>query len=64
MTIALFCPICKEQQVLTMAGCTKCVKKELDSRIAKWNSQDCETRLNDLRQRVEFLEQGLGVKVN
>ena len=53
-----YCHVCKDRTGHINGRCGRCVGVEEEERIREWNALDIETRINDLRKRIEQLERG------
>lgn len=53
-----WCNICQATTLHNNMECINCKKRKEDERIANWNSQPIDEKLNDLRERLEKLERG------
>lgn len=53
-----YCNRCEKTTIHTNTKCNICHKREERERIAIWNSQTVDEKLQELRQRVERLEAG------
>ena len=52
-----YCEKCgKETHHMNNDGCTICLDKKAKEAERMWEAQDLETKITDLRKRVEFLE--------
>ena len=52
------CRTCKKTTTHQNGNCCICQFAKLQERIAKWNAQTTDDKLQDLRRRVETLEAG------
>ena len=52
------CPVCQEVRRFTNGVCNECRHRRKREELHKWNSMSYDARLDDLRKRVEKLEQG------
>lgn len=53
-----FCPLCKKDTAHYNGKCGICSEKREKERVRMWEAQDIETKITNLRQRIEKLEQG------
>lgn len=54
----LYCNKCQKDTQHCNNMCSVCKEKEEKKRIRKWRAMSANKKLDDLRQRVEKLEQG------
>jgi hypothetical protein len=52
-----YCRVCEKETMHHNAYCTICDAREYRNKIAAWDALPLEDKLNDLRRRVEALEQ-------
>ncbi len=53
-----YCPVCKKDTVHYNGKCGNCLDKKEKERVRMWEAQDIETKITNLRERIEKLEQG------
>ena len=53
-----WCNTCNAETCHNHSTCMDCATKKNEERIRIWNAQDVDTKLNDLRVRLEKLERG------
>jgi hypothetical protein len=53
-----YCRKCEHETIHHNGKCGPCNEREEKARIAAWNAQTVEERIQDLRRRVEELERG------
>lgn len=53
-----YCTTCESTTMFVNRKCSKCSEREHREEVAKWNALTTEEKLQDLRRRVEKLEQG------
>ena len=51
-----YCLVCKTQTIHINNNCAFCMEKKRKEYIRMWEAQDIETKLTDLRKRIEILE--------
>ena len=52
------CCHCNKVTMHTNGKCSDCSAKEKAERVRMWNAQDLDTKLNNIRERLEDLERG------
>lgn len=51
-----YCTHCEREYTFVNGQCTSCLEKLARTKVASWNAQTVEEKLQDLRKRVEQLE--------
>lgn len=53
-----YCPRCERCEVFCNGKCNFCKNREYIQETAAWNALSADEKLQDLRKRIEKLEQG------
>lgn len=53
-----WCERCQKNVFYTNGKCNICADKKNKERIRMWEAQDIETKITNLRERIEGLERG------